>query len=51
LAVPTDAAIAQGVRDIPQSYPKQVKNMKGRHRADAFVIAVAQLKKAVVGDW
>jgi hypothetical protein len=48
LVVSTDLAVVQDVQGILGSYPKLVKNMKGRNRADAFVIAVARLKSAVV---
>jgi hypothetical protein len=48
LVVPTDTPIVQNVQSILAAYPKLVKGMKGRNRADAFVIAVARLKGAVV---
>jgi hypothetical protein len=48
MVVPTDAVITKEVQDILLSFPKLVANMKGRNRADAFVIAVARLKGAVV---
>ena len=46
--VPTDATVATEVRRILAKYPKIVGAMKGRNRADPFVIAVASLKGAVV---
>jgi predicted nucleic acid-binding protein len=48
LVVPTDVDVVQEVQSILQAYPKLIKNMKGRNRADAFVIAVARLKGAIV---
>lgn len=48
LVVPTDLAIVQEVQTILAAYPKLVKSIKGRNRADAFVIATARLKNAVV---
>lgn len=48
LAVPTDAVIAKEVQDILVSFPRLVANLKGRNRADAFVIAVARIKGATV---
>jgi hypothetical protein len=48
LVVPTDPAVALEVQQILTQYPKLVANMKGRNRADAFVIAVARLQGAVV---
>lgn len=48
MVVPTDAVIAKEVQDILVRFPKLVANMKGRNRADAFVIAVARVRGAVV---
>jgi hypothetical protein len=48
LVVPTDAVIAKEVQDILVSFPKLVANMKGKNRADAFVIAVARLRGATI---
>jgi Domain of unknown function (DUF4411) len=48
LVVPTDAVIAKEVQEILVRFPKLVANMKGRNRADPFVIAVARIKGAVV---
>lgn len=48
LVVPTDSAIATEVTSILTDHPKIVANMKGRNRADAFVIAVAKIKDATV---
>jgi hypothetical protein len=46
--VPTDADIAGRVQAILMAHPRLVKEMKGRNRADAFVIAVAQVRGATV---
>lgn len=48
LVVPTDADIASAVRTLLVSHERLVMNMKGRNRADPFVVAVAQLRDAVV---
>jgi hypothetical protein len=48
LIVPTDATIVREVRNILSSFPNLVKQSKNRNRADAFVIAVARLKGAIV---
>lgn len=48
LAVSTDAVVTREVTGILTQFPKLVANMKGRNRADAFVIAVARLRKATV---
>jgi hypothetical protein len=48
IVVPTDAVIAKEVQEILTAFPKLVANLKGRNRADAFVIAVAKIKGAVV---
>jgi hypothetical protein len=48
LVVPTDAVIAREVQGILVAYPRLVANMKGRNRADAFVIAAARIKSATV---
>lgn len=48
IVVPTDNDVAAAVRGILGPYPKLVKDMKNRNRADPFVIAVAQLRGAVV---
>ncbi len=42
LLIRTDIRITQEVRNILTAYPKLVKGLKGRNRADAFVIAVAK---------
>ena len=48
MVVPTDAIITKEVQEILLGFPKLVANMKGRNRADAFVIAVAKVRGAVV---
>jgi len=48
LVVPTDAGVASAVQRILIDHERLVMNMKGRNRADPFVIALAQLKGAVV---
>ncbi len=48
LVVPTDVAVAQEVQRILVDHERLVMNMKGRNRADPFVVAVAVMKKAVV---
>lgn len=48
LVVPTDAAIVREVQGILSAFPNLVKQGKNRNRADAFVIAVARLRPAIV---
>jgi hypothetical protein len=48
MTAPTDEDVVQAVQDILQAFPRLVNNQKGRNRADAFVIAVARLKNAIV---
>ncbi|MFD3836858.1 DUF4411 family protein [Streptomyces sp. NPDC058642] len=48
IVIPTDVAVVGDVQTILASYPKLVANMKGRNRADAFVIAVAKQHGAIV---
>jgi len=48
LVVPTDSGVASAVQEILVDHERLVMNMKGRNRADPFVIALAQLKGAVV---
>jgi hypothetical protein len=48
MVVETDAAVALAVREVLREYPRLVGALKNRSRADPFVIAVAQLKSAVV---
>lgn len=48
ILVPTDSRIAGSVTTILSAHPRLVMNMKGRNRADAFVIAVALELKATV---
>lgn len=46
LIVPTDGAIAREVRAILRDNPRMVMTLKGRNRADPFVVAVARLRGA-----
>jgi Domain of unknown function (DUF4411) len=48
LVITTDAAVAQEVQAILEQNPRLVMNMKGRNRADPFVVAVARLRTATV---
>lgn len=48
LIVPTDGAVTRGVQAILKDTPRMVMTMKGRNRADPFVVAVAQLRAATV---
>lgn len=48
VVVETDSEIANQVRDVLSDFPLLVKQMKGRNRADPFVIATAELYEAVV---
>lgn len=48
LIVPTDGAIANEVRAILRDNERMVMTLKGRNRADPFVIAVARIKGATV---
>jgi hypothetical protein len=48
MVVPTDGIVTTRVSAILTAHPKLVANMKGRNRADAFVIAVAQIRGATV---
>ena len=48
IVVKTDAQIAATVRGILTDHPRLVMNMKGRNRADPFVMAVAQARGAIV---
>ncbi len=48
IIVPTDGTIASTVTEILTNHPRLVANMKGRNRADAFVIAVARIRGATV---
>lgn len=48
LVVPTDSTVITAVQQVLQDYELLVKNMKGRNRADPFVIGVAQIRKATV---
>lgn len=48
LIVPTDGPITREVQAILKDTPKMVMTMKGRNRADPFVVAVARLRTATV---
>jgi hypothetical protein len=48
IVVPTDATVVQEVQRVLAGHERLVMNMKGRNRADPFVIAVASLRRAVV---
>jgi len=48
MVVATDSKVAQQVQGILKEFPRLVSGMKGRNRADPFVIAVAKLRGAVV---
>lgn len=48
LVVPTDSAVAIEVRSILLTHKRLVMGLKGRNRADPFVIAVAKQRNAIV---
>lgn len=48
VVVPTDADVVRAVQQVLGAHGLLVKNMKGRNRADPFVIAVAKVRGAVV---
>jgi hypothetical protein len=48
IMVPTDGAVTHEVQQILADFPRMVMSMKGRNRADPFVIAVAGIQSAVV---
>jgi hypothetical protein len=48
LIVATDGMVAQHVQSLLVNHPRLVMNMKGRNRADPFVIAVAQIRGGLV---
>lgn len=48
ILVPTNAQVTATVTDILQQFPKLTKGRKGRNRADAFVIAVGELRGCTV---
>ena len=52
LIVPTDGAVTREVQAILKGTPRMVMNLKGRNRADPFVVAVAKLRgaTAVTGE-
>jgi hypothetical protein len=46
--IATDGAVAQAVQQVLAASQRLVMNMKGRNRADPFVIAVAKLRGCTV---
>jgi len=48
LVVATDAAIAMETQRLLGKYPAMAKSLKGRNRADPFVIVVAEMNGATV---
>ena len=48
LFVPTDAAIAAQVTELLVEHERLVMQLKNRNRADPFVIALAELRQAIV---
>lgn len=48
LVVATDMAVVREVQNILGGFPNLVKQGRNRNRADAFVIAVARVKGAIV---
>ncbi|MCL4448437.1 MAG: DUF4411 family protein [Actinobacteria bacterium] len=48
IIVPTDATVVQEVQRVLVGHKRLVMNLKGRNRADPFVIAVASIRGAVV---
>ena len=48
LIVPTDSTVANEVARVLRDHERLVMNMKGRNRADPFVIAVARIRNATV---
>ncbi len=48
LVVRTDQAVVTATQQVLRGHELLVKNMKGRNRADPFVIAVAQIRGAIV---
>jgi Domain of unknown function (DUF4411) len=48
LVVPTDASVARAVVDVNRASPRLVMNLKGRNRADPFVVAVALVRGCTV---
>ena len=48
LTVPTDGTVAAEVQRVLENNERLVMQMKGRNRADPFVIAVARIRDAAV---
>ncbi len=48
LIVPTDGVVIREVQSILAAFPRLVGQVKGRNEADAFVIAIAKLRRAKV---
>ena len=48
MMIKTDAAIVAATKSVLNGYPLLVKNMKGRNRADPFVIGTAIVREATV---
>lgn len=48
IVVPTDVAVARAVQEVNGASPRLVMNLKGRNRADPFVIAVARVRGCTV---
>jgi len=46
--VATDASVIAAARVLLEQYPAMTKNLKGRNRADPFVIVVAKMRGATV---
>lgn len=48
ILVPTDRRIVTAVQRILAKYPRLTMSLKGRNRADPFVVAVAMVRDAIV---
>jgi hypothetical protein len=48
LVVATDASVAIEAQALLGKYPEMTKSIKGRNRADPFVIVVAKMRRATV---